>query len=244
MLKRMVAILLAGTLLLGLTACKKSADQKGTESLLETAEVSMNEGHFFFVGKVLSVVNEQKMITFYDAETEKNTFYQVEITDDLFGCMPEKVITVCIYGTGTFFKNRKSLEKGKEYFFDTRLWVDEEKAVYLLPTFYSGLPERQGDRLLLSEPEETYDLGRPEDYREDLLALANRVGYGAKTVMAGMKSQLELAVQNSNKAHFDGVEVKETDENFLARVTATAQRLLEKAKDAESTWNGIKGVLE
>ncbi len=244
MLKRTLAFLLAGILLLGCTACKEPADEKGTESLLETAEVSMNEGHFFFIGKVLSVVNEKKMITFYDAAIEKNTFYRVEITDDLFGCLPERVITVCVYGTGASFKNRKSLEKGKEYFFDTQLWADAQEPVFLLPTFYSGMPERQGEHLLLNEPEGTFDLGRPDDYREELLALANRVGYGAKTVMTGMKRQLELAIQNSNKAHFDALDVKDTDEAFLAEVTATARRLSEKADAADETWNGIRGVLE
>ncbi len=244
MFKRIIALLLALGMLLGLSACKQEAGEMGTESLLETAEISMGEGHFFFVGKVLSAVNANRMITYYDAVTEQNTFYQVEITDDLFGCLPQKTLTVCIYGTSEHFSNRKPLEKGKEYFFDVRLWVDEEKAVYLLPTFYDALPEKRGEKLYLTNHDGAYDLGKAADYREALLKLANRTGYGAKTIMAGMESQLELAVKNSNKAHFEEVKVTGTDEAFLAKVTAVADGLLAKVKNAEKTWKGIKGVLE
>lgn len=244
MLKRIVALLLAVGLLLGLSACKEEAGQMETDSLLETARISMEEGHFFFVGKVLSAVNDDKMITYYDAETNQNTFYQVEVTDDLFGCLPDGVLSVCIYGTSEHFSNRKPLEKGKEYFFDVRLWVDEGKPVYLLPTFYDGLPEKRGEKLFYTDPEGSYKLGKAADYRAELLKVANRSGYGAKTVVAGMTAQLELAVKNSNQDHFKELEISDTDPEFLARVTDTAKGLLTKTQSADKTWKGIEGVLQ
>ena len=137
-MKRNVAALLLALLVL-LTGCsKQELGQMPLEELLEKTPVSMEEGHLFFTGKVTAASVMNRMISFYEVETEKSTFYQVEVTDDPFDCMPDRTLTVCILGSAESFGERNALQKDKEYLFDTSLWVQEDEAVLLLPTMDKG----------------------------------------------------------------------------------------------------------
>lgn len=234
------ALLVLSLLLTGCSSGSKDVQKRSTELLLEEAAVSMEEGHLFFRGKVLSVTNESRQITYYDAETGKNTFYQVEVTEDLFGCMPERIITVCVAGTSESFSQRQTLVKNREYFFDTRIWADETQAIFLLPTFYDALPECRDETLLQSYAEITYDLGEPDAYSQALKELADEKGYGPEQVRQAALSQLTLAKDNSNKDHFDALEFETLDEAALAEITATAETLLNKLESVPATWSGIK----
>ena len=110
---KIFALLLAVVLLLG--GCAKAPEgQVEQEVLFEKTAASLAEGHLFFAGRVTSALAEPKQITYYDAEAGKNTFYRVEITEDFFGCLPNRTLTVCVMGNSENFAERENLEKGKE----------------------------------------------------------------------------------------------------------------------------------
>ena len=214
------------------------------EEMTLTLDAAVAEGHLFFAGEVLSAGTNKQMITYYDVEAEENTFYQVKVTEDFFGCMPEEPITVCIYGTAGQFADRSNLEKGKEYLFDTTLWVHGEEAVFLLPTFYEGLPERQGETLYYTVGGKTSLVEKSyEDYKEHLFALAEEKGYGPALVKKGMVSHLEQAVLKDS-AYFADLSFQKADESHLAATAATAQNLLEQLKNAAEDGEALRGILK
>lgn len=240
----LVALVLALALLLCGCGKKEASGTKTLESLMERTSASLEEGHFFFAGKVTSAVAEAKMISYYEAEAEKSTFYKVEVTDDPFGCLPSRTLTVCVLGNTENFSDRMTLEKGKEYLFDTTLWVQETEAVLLLPTFYLALPEREGDVLYYNDQAgKALVSGSYQDYLEKLAALAEEKQYSAATVLSAAKSRLQSASQR-DAAYFEGLEFASVDTEALNTTVQTAAILLERANSTESTWAGIQGLLQ
>lgn len=239
--------LLAGLLALALLLCGCSEEAAGSvelESLLEKTEVSAAEGHVFFTGKVTSAMAEAKMISYYDAESEKSTFYKVEVTDDPFGCLPEQTLTVCVLGNTENFIDRTPLEKGKEYLFDTTLWVQEDQAVLLLPTFYLALPEREGDVLYYTDQAgKAMVKGSYQDYWTRLKELAAGQNYGPETVLAAAKDRLKSAAER-DAAYFEGLGFTGLDRAALSATRQTAAALLAQAENAENTWEGIQALLQ
>lgn len=243
MKRNVVALLMA--LLVLLSGCtKQELGQRPLEELLEKTPVSMEEGHLFFTGKVTAASVMNRMISFYDAETEKSTFYQVEVTDDPFGCMPDRTLTVCILGSAESFLERNALQKDKEYLFDTSLWVQEDEAVLLLPTFYQSLPEREGDDLYYigTEGRELVK-GSYRDYLDRLQTLAEENEYSAQKVLDAAKGRMESAVER-DAAYFKELKFKKTDTEALLKTNQKAADLLEKVKVAEKNWEGIRGLLK
>ena len=214
------------------------------EYLYERAEASQNGGHFFFAGEVLSVMTDAKQITYYEEQTAKNTFYQVEVTNDLFGCMPDRVITVCVLGTSEHFVDRFPLEEGEEYLFDTTLWVHGGAAVFLLPTFYENLPQISGDSLYYTDDSGKYLLDVDyEAYTVRLTEMAKETGYGAQKVLAAVKERLELAAKDRTVEHFEKAEFEKPDQELIKGVNRDAAALLRKAEKAPESWSGIEEFL-
>ncbi len=241
---KLMTLLLAVAVLLSGCGRETSSGTKPLEELFEKTAVSLEEGHIFFTGRVTSVAAEKKMISFYDAETEKSTFYQVEITDDPFGCMPDRAVTVCVMGSAENFESRLPLEKNKEYLFDTTLWVQEEEAVLLLPTFYESLPEHSEDLLYYTSHEgQTAVDGSYQDYLDRLLALAKEKNYGPEAVLTAAKERLQSAVERK-ATYFEELEFENVDAGALAKTNQTAASLLEEADKAEKNWESIRGLLK
>jgi hypothetical protein len=245
-MKKHNLIALLAALLLLLCSCgnKPAGDTVESASFLEKAAVSLQQGHLFFTGKVLSAVAESKTITYYDAQVEKSTFYRVEVTDDLFGCLPARTLTVCVLGRIENFSDRFNLEKNKEYLFDTTLWVQGEEAVLLLPTFYRALPERVEDTLYYTDAagKAIMDCSYTA-YRQKLLALAQEHQYTAATVLTAAKERLQTATRRDATC-LEKLEITGLDRQEIATTVQTAQTLLERANSTATTWEGIRGLLQ
>ncbi len=243
MKNRFIALLAA--LLLLLAGCgPKNVGEISMEELLEKTPVSMQEGHFFFTGKVTEASAMARMISFYEIEAKKSTFYQVEVTDDPFGCMPERTVTVCILGNAETFVERIALQKNKEYLFDTSLWVQEDEAVFLLPTFYESLPEREGDALYLTTADGRSMVdGSYEDYLTRLQALVAENDYTAQRVLDAAKDRLKSAAERDAES-FEELKFETIDREALSKTNQKAADLLKQAESAENTWRGIKELLK
>lgn len=244
MMKRKIVVCLMALALL-LTGCgKKETGTKSLESLFEKTPVSLEEGHLFFTGKVTASSAARRAISYYELETDKNTFYQVEITDDPFGCMPDRTVTVCILGGAETFRERMALQKGKEYLFDVTVWVQEEEPVFLLPTFYSSLPEREGETLSITEKDglKTVD-GRYADYLDRLKTLAGENSYNPEKVLETLKERFRSAAER-DAGYFKTLEFKNIDGESLKKTNQTASVLLAKAEETQKTWEGIRGLLQ
>ncbi|MBQ8600779.1 MAG: hypothetical protein IJ407_05325 [Clostridia bacterium] len=214
------------------------------EEMTQTLEAAVAEGHFFFAGKVLSVGTNDRMISYYEMEAETNTVYQVEVTEDFFGCMPKEPITVCIYGTTGNFSSRSNLEKGKEYLFDTTLWVQGEEIIFLLPSFYEGMPERAEEALYYTAGGKTALVnGTYVQYKEHLFSLAEEKGYGPQLVKSSITAFLEQAVKN-DAAFFEGLGFTKIDTAHLAATTAKAALLLEQVQNSAADWAALREILK
>lgn len=243
-MKRRIIALMAALLLLLCGCDQKSDGLKPMDQLFEKTAVSMEEGHFFFAGTVKAASAVKQTISFYEAEAEKNTFYQVEITDDPFGCMPDRVVTVCILGAVDTFNERTPLQKDKEYLFDTSLWVQGEEAVFLLPTFYESLPERDGDALYYTNAEGRSAVdGSYADYSARLKAMAEENAYGPEKVLTAVKDRLKSAKER-DVTYFKNLKFENLDEDTLAKTNRTAALLLAQAEQAENNWESIRGLLK
>ncbi|MBQ7090028.1 MAG: hypothetical protein IJN82_02825 [Clostridia bacterium] len=244
-LRKMMALLLA--MLLLLCGCSSEEEQPHAVTsgyLYERMEVAQKNGNFFFAGEVLSAMTDSKQITYYEEQTAKNTFYQVEITNDPFGCMPERVVTVCVLGSGENFIERFALEEGEEYLFDTSLWVHEGAAVFLLPTFYENMPQVEDDALYYTDRTGKYLLD--VDYATYLAQLTERAaenGYTPKKVLDAAKAQLEEAANDRTVKHFEELDFEKLDEALIKAVNRDAAALAETAEKTPETWVGIKELL-
>ncbi len=228
-----------------LTGCgSKETGTKALDRLFEKTPVSMEEGHLFFTGKVTASSAVRRAISYYELETEKNTFYEVEITDDPFGCMPERTVTVGILGNTETFPERIALQKGKEYLFDVTVWVQEEETVFLLPTFYSSLPEREGETLQITEADglKTID-GSYAAYLDRLKTLAGENSYRPEKILETLKERFRSAVER-DAGYFKELEFKKIDGESLKKTNQTASALLAKAEETQKTWEGIRGLLQ
>jgi len=243
MKRNVVALLIA--LLVLLSGCtKQELGQKPLEELMEKTPVSMEEGHLFFTGKVTAASVMNRMISFYEVETEKSTFYQVEVTDDPFDCMPDRILTVCILGSADSFGERNALQKDTEYLFDTSLWVQEDEAVLLLPTFYQSLPEREGDDLYYIGAEGRERVkGSYRDYLDRLQALAEENKYSAQRVLEAAEGRMKSAAER-DADYFKELKFEKTDAEAILKTNKKAADLLAKVKTAEKTWEGIRELLK
>lgn len=239
-----LAALLAAALLLGGCAGGGREEYERFDELFVQTQASLEEGHFFFSGRVLSVVTGRQIISYYEAQMEKNTFYQVEVTDDYFGCMPDRIITVCVLGSAENFSDRETLVKNREYLFDTALWIQEEEAVFLLPTFYSALPEQRDGTLYLNDAEGAYIPGTYAQYRSRLAALAEEAGYGPQRIMEAVRAQLQSAADKSSADYFAQRGFEQIDADALERTRQTALQLYDQAQGTENTWEGIRSLLQ
>lgn len=243
-MKRRIIALLAVFLLLLCGCDQKSNGVKPMEELFEKTPVSMEEGHLFFAGKVKAASAIKQTISFYEAEAEKNTFYKVEVTDDPFGCMPDREVTVCILGAADTFNERTLLLEDKEYLFDTSLWVQGDEVVFLLPTFYESLPERDGDALYYTTAAGRSAVdGSYADYSARLSALAKENAYGPEQVLTAAKERFKSAKER-DIAYFEKLKFEHLDGDVLTKTNQTAASLLEQADQAEKNWEGIRDLLK
>lgn len=242
-LHKLIAFLLV--LSLFLCGCKGSDEEAvGLDTLFETTENSLSIGQVFFAGKVLGKAAEARLISYYDAEMGKNTFYSVEITDDLFNCLPERTITVCVLGNEETFPDRTPLSKGKEYYFNTTLWVEGEEIIFLLPTFYTALPERENGLIYATIDEVRHECGSDERYRERLNELVKKTGYGPETVLVGAKEAFQSAAARVDIDYFETLKIPIPDAALLQKTGTTAAALLKQAEKTEATWEEIGGLLK
>ncbi len=242
MRKAWISLLLAMTLLFSGCSAAPTGAPGGFEALFTTTETSLNDGHFFFDGIVLSVETEDRQISYYEAQMGKNTFYQVQVADDYEGCLPGEVVTVCVLGNYESFPNRETLKKGEEYQFDTALWVQGDQVVFLLPTFYTTLPARRGDQLYAGAEGKLQAVGTYAHYREELRARMEQTGYGPATVLAGVKESLQNAVEK-NAQYFEALQFTDMDAAALNTTAQNAAARLQRANEALETWEGIKTIL-
>ncbi|MBQ7095933.1 MAG: hypothetical protein IJN80_05745 [Clostridia bacterium] len=227
-----------------LCGCSKQEGKGDFESLFSTAESSFQMGRFFFGGQVLGIKNDQRIISYYDAPMGENTFYSVRVTQDFFGCMPERNITVCILGNSETFPDRVSLEKGKEYLFEAALWMEGEEPIFLLPTFYSSLPELKEEKAYAMEEEQRALCGSLEDYKSALLERGKEAGYSPATVLSGMKDQLKNAAGRGDASYFKEKGFERVDSAALQETASAAAALLKRAEAAEATWEGIGALIK
>lgn len=226
-----------------LSGCQKKKEGVPFEDLVLTMENSLEQGHFFFAGKVLSAGNHSTPISFYDLETETNTVYQVEVTEDYFGCMPEEPITVCIFGTKNNVVGRSLLEKDKTYIFDTTLWVHGEEIIYLLPSFYKGMPEISGESLYYTEYNKRDIVNENyAHYKEYLTKKAEDGSYGPELVLTSMKELLTNAAER-DEAYFAQKNFEHLDSAHLVQTVSTAKTVLKELENTAASWAAIKEVL-
>lgn len=227
-----------------LCGCSKQEGKGDFESLFTTAESSFQMGRFFFGGQVLGIKNDQRIISYYDAPMGDNTFYSVRVTQDFFGCMPERNITVCILGNSETFPDRASLEKGKEYLFEAALWMEGEEPIFLLPTFYSSLPTlKEGEAYAMEEGQRAL-CGSLDDYKSALLERAKKSGYSPASVLRGLKDQLKNAAVRADASYFKEKGFETVDSAALKETASAAAALLKKAEAAEATWKGIGELIK
>lgn len=240
---RWAALLMAAVLLL--SGCQKNDPGTLTyETMFEKTEASLKEGHLFFAGKVLQVDQRAELITYYDGETPANTFYTVEVVEDYFDLLPDRNLTVCIMGTTDQFSTRTDLKAEEVYIFDCTVWMQGEEVVLLLPTFYNGLPCREGEFLSFTEKGVRYAVeGTYEDYKESLLALAEEQGYGPAAVMKHINDRLASAAQK-DAAYFEELEFETVDADRIGATVAAANTRLQEAKNLQSTNQGVKELLK
>lgn len=240
-INKWIALLLA--LMLLLAGCSQADENVlELESLFERTEVAMQEGQLFFAGKVLEKTKQDRAITYYDSETEANTFYQVEITEDFFGFLPERTLTVCVMGTDENFVSRSELEKGKEYIFQVNPWAGENEMLFLLPTFHETLPQIEGEYLYYTKGNLRYAVdGNDADYKQMLMELAEQYGYSAKGVGEAITANLKTASQK-NAAYFEELEFKTVDTQTVDGIAAYAAEQSKIA--APQTAEQIKEILK
>ena len=240
----LLAVLCVLLLLCGCSSEEQPNDAVTVDYLYERAEVAQKAGNLFFAGKVLSVVTETEQITYYEEQTDKNTFYQVEVTDDLFGCMPNRVVTVCVLGSSDQFIDRFALEEGEEYLFDTTLWVHGGEAVFLLPTFYENMPRVSDGALYYTDDSGKYLLDADyATYTAQLKKMAGETVYTPEAVLSAAKERLELAASDRTVARFEELEFEKLDRALIEKVNQDATALAEKAKSVAATWSGIEELL-
>lgn len=233
-------VLLFAVLLCG---CSKSQeDVMKLEDLFYRTEVAMEEGQLFFAGKVLSVQKQDLDITYYESETVANTFYEVEVTEDFFGFLPERTLTVCVMGTGEHFISRTEPEKGGEYLFQVKPWAGEEEMLFLLPTFYEALPRREGEYIYYTKGNQRYAVdGGYEDYKQMLKDYADRYSYSAQGVGKAIHSDLQAA-SKKDAAYFEELDYKTIDRAALDGIAAFAAERGNTA--APKTAQEIKEILK
>ncbi len=242
-MKKAILWLIAAALLLSGCQSRPTQNRYPLDEVTQTMEAAVEEGHLFFAGTVLSVGTTSKMISYYDAEVENNTVYQVSVTEDFLGVLPQEPITVCIYGTKSNFGDRATLEKGKEYLFDTTLWVHGDEVVYLLPTFYQSLPQRQEETLFyIKNGVQAAVDGNFADYKEILYTLVQAKGYTPQLLQNKLVGQLQQAAARDS-AYFAKESIPVTDEAHLAQTVATANTLLTRMEKTTPNWQGIGEVL-
>ncbi len=237
------ALLLAA--LLVLSGCQKN--DPGTldyEKVFAKTAASLKEGHLFFAGKVLEAEHKARPITYYDGETEVNTYYTVEITDDIFGLLPERTFTVCVMGTDEQFTSRTELEEEKVYLFDCTVWMQEEEVILLLPTFYNALPQQEGEYLSYIQENTRYGVeGTYEDYKKELKKMAQEQGYGPEAVLEGAKARLQTATQK-DAAYFEALKFKAVDTAAVNATVEGAKARLQSAEKLPATEQGVKELLK
>lgn len=231
-------------IILLLAGCSQTTDESAMklENLFERTEVAMEEGQLFFAGKVLSVEKKARAITYYESETAANTFYEVEVTEDFFGFLPDRTLTVCVMGTTDHFLSRTELKKGGEYLFQVNAWAGEEEMLFLLPTFYEAMPQREGDYLSYTKGDLRYavDSGY-EEYKQMLSDLAGQYGYSAAGVGKAISENLQLASQK-DAAYFEELEYENIDRAAVESIAAFAA---ERSKLAPPrTGDEIKELLK
>lgn len=232
-------------LLLLLCGCSgESGEGKGSmDTLFETTESALERGCFFFAGEVLGVKTDSRLISYYDAQMGENTFYSVRVTKDLYGCMPERNITVCVLGNSETFPDRTTLSKGKEYYFTAELWVEKEETIFLLPTFYKALPElREGGIYSEAEGKSAY-CGSEEEYGGRLDALAETTGYSPAVVLQSIKNQLKNATLR-DADYFEELEFEKVDAAALKQTASFAATLLQRAQATKETWEGLGELIK
>ncbi|MBR2013251.1 MAG: hypothetical protein IJ995_03450 [Clostridia bacterium] len=236
---------IAWVLLFALLLCgcsKTQEDVMKLEDLFYRTEVAMEEGQLFFAGKVLSVQKQDRAITYYESETVANTFYEVEVTEDFFGFLPERTLTVCVMGTGEHFVSRTEPEKGKEYLFQVKAWAGEEEMLFLLPTFYEALPQRESEYIYYTKGNQRYAVdGGYEDYKQRLLDLAEQYGYSAQGVGKAILADLQAAGKK-DAAYFEELEFKTIDRAAIDGIAAFAAERGSIA--APKTAQEIKEILK
>ena len=236
-----MAWLLMGVLLL--SGCAEEETETHMDQVFITTQSALEGGHFFFSGKVLGVSTEERLISYYEAEMGKNTFYSVEVTEDYYQCMPDRNITVCVLGSGETFR-REGLKKDREYIFDTTLWVEGDQTIFLLPTFHSYMPELQNGEVYIPVDGEAVSCGSYEEYREQFDALAAKAKYCPQTVLDAVKLALQGAAERVDPALFKKMGYKNVDAALLKKTGETAASLLEKAQKIEPTWEEIGELIQ
>lgn len=233
-------VLLFAVLLCGCS--KTEEDVMKLEDLFYRTEVAMEEGQLFFAGKILSVQKQDRAITYYESETVANTFYEVEVTEDFFGFMPERTLTVCVMGTEEHFVSRTEPEEGKEYLFQVKAWAGEEEMLFLLPTFYEALPQREGEYIYYTKGNQRYAVdGGYEDYKQMLKDLAEQYSYSAQGVGESILTNLQEASKR-DAAHFEELEFKTIDRETIDGIAAFAAERGNIA--APKTAQQIKEILK
>ena len=212
------------------------------EDLFHRTEVAMQEGQLFFAGKILSVQKQDRAITYYESETAANTFYEVEVTEDFFGFLPERTLTVCVMGTDEQFISRTEPEKGGEYLFQVNTWAGEEEMLFLLPTFYEALLQRVDEYIFYTKGNLRYAVdGGYEEYKQMLFDLAEQYGYSAQGVGEAILANLQAA-SKKDAAYFEELKFETIDRAAVDGIAAFAAERSELS--APKNAQEIKEILK
>lgn len=243
-LHKILALLLVAALLLCGCASKKQEEQAKMDSLIEGVEGSFGSGDLLFIGKVLGRAAEDRLITFYDADMGKNTFYSVEITEDLYGYMPDRVITVAVLGNSETFPDRTLLSKGGEYYFRAHPWVEGEDVIFLLPTFYTSLAEREEGMIYTTIGDVRYQCGSEEDFLKAIKEAEERAEYGLSRVWRCTEESLAAAYGRSTVEQMEELKIAVKDPQTLKKTEERAYQLMQKMKNAEKSREGLGELFE
>jgi hypothetical protein len=235
-------LIVAIVLLLG--GCKKEAGFFQISEVFKRTETSIKDGHLFFTGKVVSVAKDPRQITYYDEQAELSTFYTVEITEDYFEAMPDRQITVCIFGTSANNGSRNELQKGKEYLFDVSPYMLQNEVVFLLPSFYTALAQREGDTLFYMDGNVRYGIeGTYTQYKEELKQLAQSLSYGPAVALKKAKTNFERSVNNDTE-YFTELKFENLDADAIQTTVAAAKLRLQRLALAGNSWKDLREVLQ
>lgn len=170
-MKRIITALLVLCMLLCLFSCQKSAEPELTgkyEYLNTKLENDIELQKNAFIGKVLSVSEQNALIPKYNIDITTYTVFTVNVTESLDGYTPLGNVQVYWIGAASEFIKRNSLKKNETYVLFAEPWVYADEIVYLLAPYtnaYARL-DKAGRVSIIDDDGKAKDCGTLEEYKQ------------------------------------------------------------------------------